>query len=212
MLYIAYWHHYCPITRQLVLKNSTAGKSKILPDRCPSVRSTVSQWRPGVQRDDKTSLCSRSRWQTACREALRNVTAPDVPSMPARNLAFPKPSSGAGSRPDVCVFVFTARRRRRRSLRTNQRRPGAGRARTVVETAKKKFHTHVHHSRRDGGDLRLPAELIPQMPGRGVKRKITGEGRSAVRHPVRASSLPGRSGSAPGTAGCRGGGFLLSVF
>lgn len=36
------------------------------------------------------------------------------------------------------------------------------------------------------------------MPGRGVKRKITREGKSVVLHPVRASSLSGRSRSAGG--------------
>lgn len=103
----------------------------------------------------------------------------------------------ARGRIQMCVFFFTVRRRRRGASEPIT----TARGRVVcgllwiwkMDNLPRTFIIHI-----PTGRPALARWIDWQMPGRGVKRKITREGKSVVRHPVRASSLSGRSRSAAG--------------
>lgn len=110
----------------------------------------------------KIAIFSQNKQRTTFNtqsEPRENVTFLCVGSIPVRNSGFPKRSSCAGSRPDVCVFLYGATKTAR-SFWTNHRRPGAGRAWTVVDMEKWTIYHAYSSFISQRGKLWLHADLI----------------------------------------------------
>lgn len=101
-------------------------------------------------------------------------------------------------RVQMCVFFFTGRRRRR-GASDQSPPPGGGSSVNCCGCGKMDNLSRIFIIHIPTGKALVARWFDWQMPGRGVKRKITSwEEKSAVRYPVRASSLLGRSRGAVG--------------
>lgn len=138
----------------------------------------------------KIAIFSQNKQRTTFNthsEPRENVTFLCVGSIPVRNSGFPKRSSCAGSRPDVCVFLYGATKTARSFWPITAARGRVERELLwmwKMDNLSRIFIIHI-----PTGKALVARWFDWQMPGRGVKRKITSwEEKSAVRYPVRASS------------------------
>lgn len=141
----------------------------------------------------KIAIFSQNKQRTTFNthsEPRENVTFLCVGSIPVRNSGFPKRSSCAGSRPDVCVFLYGATKTARSFWPITAARGRVERELLwmwKMDNLSRIFIIHI-----PTGKALVARWFDWQMPGRGVKRKITSwEEKSAVRYPVRVSSLLG---------------------
>lgn len=100
----------------------------------------------------KIAIFSQNKQRTTFNthsEPRENVTFLCVGSIPVRNSGFPKRSSCAGSRPDVCVFLYGATKTARSFWPITASR-GRVERELLWMWKNGQFITHIHHSYPNG--------------------------------------------------------------